>query len=199
MENKLRELTEKIYNEGIEKAKADAVTIIEDAQNQAEIILKNAQTEASEIISKAQANSKEIKRNAESEIKLASKQSISKLKQQITDLLMANTVGQPVKDTLKDKEFIGSLISKIAESFNNNIELSLPETDKDKIGDYFINRTKAELMKGVDINFDGNIKSGFRISPKGENYTISFTDEDFANYFKGFMRLRTIKLLFGEE
>ncbi len=199
MENKLRDLTEKIYSEGIEKAKTDAIVIIENAQKEADAVLKNAQNEAADIIAKAQANAKEIKRNAESEIKLASKQSISKLRQQIADIVIDKAIEQPVKETLKDKDFVGSLISKIAENFNNNIELSLPEADKESIANYFSNRTRTELMKGIDINFDGNIKSGFRISPKNENYIISFTDADFANYFKGFMRPKTIQLLFGEE
>jgi hypothetical protein len=31
------------------------------------------------------------------------------------------------------------------------------------------------------------------------NYVISFTDDDFAKYFKSFMRPKTVGLLFGEE
>ncbi|HLN54038.1 MAG TPA: hypothetical protein VK212_10050 [Lentimicrobium sp.] len=198
MENKLRELTEKIYSEGIEKAKSDAVVIINDAQKEADIIINKARQEAAEILSKAQDNAKEIKRNTEAEIKMASKQSLSKLKQQISELVATRVIDNPVKETLKDKEFIGTLIMKIAGGFNNNLELFLPEVEKNNLEKYFNHRTREELMKGIDIRFDPNIKSGFRISPKDDAFVISFTEEDFANYFKAFMRPKTIQLLFGE-
>lgn len=199
MESKLQELTQKIYSEGIEKAKADAVSIIQEAQKNADEIINKAQQEASEIIKKAGNNAVELKRNAESEIRMASRQAISKLKQQIVDLIAARVIDVPVKDALKDKEFVGSLILKVASGFNNNVELSLPQTDKDQLAKYFNDRTLEELNKTAYISFDGNMKAGFKVTPKGDNYTISFTDEDFAGYFKGFMRPRTIQLVFGEE
>lgn len=199
MENKLQELTQKIYSEGIEKAKADALKILQEAQLKSEEIINKAQLEAAEILKKANEASSETKRNAESELRMASKQAISKLKQQIVDLISARAIEIPVKDIMKDKAFVGSLIEKVASCFNNNVELVLPQSDKDQINSYFTGRLQGELGKGIEVNFDGNMKSGFRISPKGDNYTISFTDEDFIAYFKGFMRPRTIQLLFGEE
>ncbi|MFA6949075.1 MAG: hypothetical protein WCQ70_00125 [Lentimicrobiaceae bacterium] len=199
MENKLQELTQKIYSEGIEKANQDAIRIIEGAQKKADEITKAAKNEASEIISKAQANANEIKRNGESEIRIASKQAISKLKQQIINMISVKAIDKPVKDAFDDKAFVGSLIQKVASSFNNNAKLVLPEADQDKLTAYFNDNTSKELMKSLQISFDENIKVGFKISPKDANYIISFTDEDFANYFKGFMRSKTIQLLFGEE
>lgn len=199
MESKLQELTQKIYSEGIEKAKADAESIVQEAHKSAEIIIRKAQQEASEILLKANGNATELKRNAESEIRMASRQSISKLKQQITDIITAKVIDAPVKEAMKDKEFVGSVILKVASAFNNNVDLVLPNADKDQLARYFNDRTLTELNKSIEISFDGNIKSGFKISPKGENYTVSFTDEDFAGYFKGFMRPATIQLVFGEE
>ncbi|HLO91628.1 MAG: V-type ATP synthase subunit E [Chloroflexota bacterium] len=199
MENKLQELTQKIYSEGIEKAKLDATVIVQEARMSADEIIKKARIEAAEILKKANENSAEVRRNAESEIKMASKQAVSKLKQQIIDLISARAVETPIKDVMKDKAFVGSLIEKVASCFNNNVELVLPQADKDLISSYFNDRVKNELFKSVDVRFDNEIKSGFKISPKNDNYIISFTDEDFAAYFKGFMRPKTIQLLFGEE
>lgn len=198
METKLQELTQKIYSEGIEKAKSDAVVIVDDAQKKATDIIRQAEKDAAEIIRKAHEAASEIKRNTESEMRIASKQALSKLKQQIIDLVTARAIVVPVKETLNDRQFVASLIEKVIAGFDK-VELTLPESEKEKIADYFNSRTTAELNKNIDVKFDSNIKAGFRISPKDENYTISFTDEDFAAFFKGFMRPRTVKLLFGEE
>lgn len=199
MENKLLELTKKIYSEGIEKAKTDAELIVQDAHKSAEEIIRKAQSEASEIIKKAEFNSTEIKRNTESEIKMASKQAINRLKQQIVEQITTSAIEKPVKDVMQDKAFVGSLILKVASCFNTDVQLILPESDKNQMDAFFTDKIKAELNKGIAIDFDSSMTSGFKISPKDESYFISFTDEDFANYLKGFMRPKTIKLLFGEE
>lgn len=198
MENKLQELTQKIYSEGIEKAKSDAVSIVQDAQKTAEEIIKKAQQDAADLVKKAHDNANEVKRNAESEIRMASKQAANKLRQQIVEMITLKAIDAPVKDTLKDKKFVGTLIQKVIDNLGTSGTLVLPKADEDTIADYFNDQTVAELKKSLQIDYDRNMKAGFKISPKDGNYTISFTDEDFANYFKGFMRPRTIQLLFGE-
>ncbi len=198
MENKLQELTQKIYSEGIEKAKSDAVSIIEEANKTADEIIRKAQQDAADLIRNAHENAKEIKRNNESEIRMSSKQAANKLKQQIVEMITLKAVETPVKDALKDKKFVGGLVQKVIEGLGKNATLTLPKADEDAIAAYFNEQTVAELQKNLEITFDRNMKAGFKISPKDGNYTISFTDEDFANYFKGFMRPRTIQLLFGE-
>lgn len=198
MESKLQELTQKIYSEGIEKAKSDAVSIVQDAQKTAEEIIKKAQQDAADLVKKAHDNATEVKRNAESEIRMASKQAANKLRQQIVEMVTLKAIDAPVKDTLKDKKFVGTLIQKVIDNLGTSGTLVLPKADEDTIADYFNDQTVAELKKSLQIDYDRNMKAGFKISPKDGNYTISFTDEDFANYFKGFMRPRTIQLLFGE-
>ena len=50
MENKIQELTEKIYNEGVERGNVEAERIIAQAQEQAELILNEARGKADEIV-----------------------------------------------------------------------------------------------------------------------------------------------------
>lgn len=53
MENKLQELTEKIYSEGVSKANEEAREIQQKAEKEAGDIKKQAQKEADNIVSKA--------------------------------------------------------------------------------------------------------------------------------------------------
>ncbi|MHC1775042.1 MAG: hypothetical protein AB9834_06455 [Lentimicrobium sp.] len=199
MENKLQELTRKIYDEGIEKARQEAAVIIGDARKQAESVTMNARKEAEEILKKALSNAEEIQRNAKSEIRMSSKQAISAIRQQIATLITAKVVDAPVKDTVSDKAFIGDLIRKALENFNNNASLVLPAADEKSLERYFGNRLNQVITSGVDVTFDEKIKGGFKIGPKDNSYVISFTDEDFQAFFRSFMRQRTINLLFGAE
>lgn len=199
MENKLQELTRKIYSEGVEKANQEGSVIVENARKKAEELTLNAKKEAAEILKKAQLDAEELQRKAESEIRMTAKQAISAIRQQIAGLVTAKVADAPVKETLSDKAFIGGLIVKALENFNNNAALVLPAADEKALEQYFGNRLNQVMNAGVEVTFDDKIKGGFKIGPKDNSYVISFTDEDFAGFFRSFMRPRTINLLFGGE
>lgn len=199
MENKLQELTRKIYDEGIEKARQEAAVILEEARRQAEETTRAARKEAEDIVKQAQSRADELQRNARSEINMSSKQAVSALRQQIATLITAKVTTDPVKEAAGDKAFIGNLIMKALENFNQNAGLILPAADEKSLEMYFGNRLSQILSSGTEISFDGKIKGGFKIGPRDGSYVISFTDEDFQSFFRSFMRPRTINLLFGTE
>ena len=103
MENKLQELTQKLYNEGVEKANEEADKIIKEAKAEADKIKKNAEKKAKGIIEEAEQKSEEIKKNVHAELELASKQTVRKVKQQITDLITSKVIDEPVKKLLTMK------------------------------------------------------------------------------------------------
>lgn len=205
MQNKLQELTEKIFKEGISKGNAEAEKIINDSKKEAGDIVANAKKEADKIISNAKKKSDEIKSSSEAEFRLSSKQAINALKQQITDLVNGEIVSASVKDAFKDKDFVKRLIEtsiknwKPASDEDIDISLLLPEKQEKEIQQYFTKSVKDLLKKGLEIRFDDEVKSGFQIGPKNGSYKISFTEEDFINFFTQYLRPRLIKLLFTEE
>ena len=203
MTTKLLELTEKIYKEGVEKAKQEAEEILATAQKDASEIINTAHNKEKEIIEQAEKQAVEIKKNSESEMQLSTKQAVSNLKQQITKLIISKQVETPVQDAFKDKEFVKNIIQTIIRNWNPqkpeelNIRLLLPQKDETELNDFFKNKAKEILNAGVEINFESKIKSGFKIGPKNSSYFISFTDKDFENYFKNYLKNKTKQLLFN--
>ena len=202
MTKKILELTEKIYNEGVEKAKKEAKQIIANAKKEADNITNAAKNREKEISEQAQKQADEHKKNADSEIRLAARQFISNLKQQITGLITTAQVEVPVKDAFKDETFVKNIILIIIKNWNPqkpeelNIRLLLPQKDEKEFTEFFNNKAKELLNAGLEINFEPNIKSGFKIGPKDGSYYISFTDKDFKNYFKNYLKERTKKMIF---
>ena len=204
MDSKLQELTERIYHEGVEKARADAAAILGKANKEAEEILQNARHEASRIIEQARREAEELKRNVTNEIKLSSRQAISSLRQQITELILTEMVDQPVKEAFNDKDFIKRMIETILTRWQpdnsdkgQSVQLFLPPEDEEKLGKYFEARAKELMNKGLKVIYDEKIGRGFRIGPADGSYVISFTEEDFENFFKNYLRPRTNHLLYG--
>lgn len=203
MENKLQELTEKIYQEGLNKGNEEAERITSNARKEAEEIIKKAKTEAEQTFQDAKKNAEELKENAESELKLSSRQAVNSLKQQITDLISGKILDQSVKDTFEDNAFIKKLIETLVDKWDPAGEVGLQvilPADKEKEMEKFVSsKSKSTLDKKVKLIFDEQTGNGFQIGPADGSYKISFTDEDFNAFFKEYLRPRLTKLLFEEK
>ena len=204
MHNKLQELTDKIYKEGVEKGNEEAEKIISDAKQEAESIIKEANKKAEDLIKGAEKKAAEMNENTKSELRLALKQILSTIKQNITTIINGKIVSDPVKDALSDKKFIKDIIEKIVEKWDQNsaassdLNLILPESKKKELDDYLKKEATNLLKKSISIQYINGLKSGFQISPKDGSYKVSFSEEEFENYFKDYLRPKLVELLFGE-
>jgi V/A-type H+-transporting ATPase subunit E len=205
MQNKLQELTEKIYREGISKGNAEAEEIVLRAKKEAEALLADAKKESKAILNEAQKKAEEIRTNGESELKLSARQSINALKQKIVDLINHETVNKAVEGALQDKDFVRRMLETTLKNWAASsdkpldVNLLLPEKEVAAMEQYFVKSVKELLDKGLSIKADAEIKAGFQIVPKDGSYKMSFTDRDFENFFKGYLRPRLMKLLFAGE
>jgi V/A-type H+-transporting ATPase subunit E len=205
MENKLQELTQKLYTIGVEKAKNEAEIIIADAQTKANQIIKNANFEAETIIASAKTESAELKKKIESELKLSSKQVIASVKNQVTNLVVQDLLSKDIEKAISDNDFIKTVIELMVKKWqpddaeSTDLQIILPLDKKENFNKYIKEKINQLLAKGLTVSFEDNFKSGFKIAPKDNSYIINFTQEDFDNFFKSYLRAKTANLLYGEE
>ena len=205
MENKLQELTEKLYAEGIDKANQDADEIRRKAEEQAEEIKKEAKKEAESIVQDAKKQADEIKKNLESELKLSTSQAVTALKQKITNLITAKVIDKPVEETFSDSDFIKESVEKAIENWKPaeggaaDLTILIPGKSEEKLKSYFLSKENEILKKGFEVRFDDKLLSGFMIKPVEGGFKISFTDQDFKNFFKTYLRPRSSEYLYGEQ
>ncbi len=205
MENKLQELTQKLYTTGVEKAQKEADKILAETQKKADEIILKANNEASSIISKAKNESEELKTKIESELKLSSKQVITSVKNQITNLVVLDMLTKDIEKSISDNDFIKNIIELMVEKWqpddaeSTNLQIILPQKEKENFNKYIKEKISHLLKKGLEISFEDNFKSGFKIAPKDNSYIINFAQEDFDNFFKTYLKAKTANLLYGEE
>lgn len=204
MQNKLQELTDKLYNEGLSKGRQDADNLILNAKAEADKILTQASKKAQEIVEKAQKEADELKKRVGNDINSASNQTISSLKQQVENMVITKAIKAPVNAAVGDIEFIKSIITTIAKAFNAanpdsvGLDLILPEGMKQQLQNYIEKEIPALLSSEVDVQYTKGISSGFKIGPKDGGYKISFTGNDFEEMIGEYLRPATKKLLFKE-
>ena len=201
MQNKLQELTDKLYNEGLSKGKQEGEELLAKAKVQAEEMVAKAEAEAAQIVAAAQKQADEIKSKVASDIKMASSQSLAATRKNIETLVVSKMTDGPVKQALASAEFVKELIRSVAEKFTTDgpvdLALVLPESLQKEL-EPFVNGELAKMLKaGVEASFSKKVSGGFKIGPKEGGYFVSFTDETFDELISEYLRPATKKILFG--
>jgi len=203
MDSKIQQLTDEIYNEGVQKARDKAEAILKEAQQKAAQIEEDARLDADALMAETRKKSQELKTHVDSEIKLTLNQAISALKQEITSLITMKVLHPAVKELFSDKNFLKTLISEIVKSWMEkdsfDLNVILPEKEQEEMAQFFNNSLADELNKRLTVTFSGNFASGFKIGPADGSYLISFTDDDFLNFLRIYLRPKTNQILFEEN
>lgn len=116
MENKLQQLTQKLYDEGLEKGRAEADKLVADAKAEARKIVAEARAEAEEIVKKAEAKAEDVSKNTMTEISLAGKQAVGRIKSEIASLIIAKATARGVKEAVVDPAFIKEMLVAVAKT-----------------------------------------------------------------------------------
>ena len=196
MENKIQELTDKIYREGVEKGNEEAQRIVSEAQAKAEKLIEDARKQAEEIVASAKKTADELSENTKSELKLFAGQALNALKTEVTNLLTNETVSEAVKNFTSDKEYFNKFVVSLAKQWSANEPIVISVPDGESLKKYFSNNAKELLDKGVKIESVNGTKVLFSISPADGSYKVNFGEEEFENYFKEILRPQLVQMLF---
>lgn len=199
--DKLQELTQRLYEEGLSKGKAEGEEILARAKAEAEAIVKRAREEAAAIVAKAEKESGDFKTKVEGDVKTAAAQAIQATRSDIENLVVAKIVDKPVSEALSSAGFLKEIIAEVAKHFSaqepQDLSLVLPERLQKELEPFLSAELGRIAGRGVDASFSKKIAGGFRIGPKDGSYFISLTDESFKALIGEYLRPATKKLLFG--
>ena len=196
MDTKIQELTDKIYQEGVEKGQEEANRIIAGAKEQEETILREADEKAKQIVADAEKKAEELKRNTEAELRLFTSQAIEALKSEVANLVTNRIVTDNVAAATNDAAFMQQVILAIANEWAKNEAITIQATDAQALTDYFEANARELLQQGVNIEQVNGKKTSFTLAPADGAYKISFGEEEFIAYFKEFLRPQLIEMLF---
>lgn len=197
MENKIQELTEKIYAEGVEKGNVEAARIVEEAKAKAADVVNNAKAEAEAIVAAAEKKAAELEEHSRSEIKLYGTQAVSALKSEAADIITDNIAKAAAKEAIAG-DTIKALLVKIAERWSVDEPVVISTAEVEQLKAYFAKNAKALLDKGVTIEQVNGKKTQFSIAPADGSYKVNFGEGEFEAFFKAFLRPQMVELLFDK-
>lgn len=194
MDNKIQELTEKIYNEGVEKGRNEAERLVAEANAKAADIVKAAEAQAQEIVAAARKAADELNANTRSELKLYGEQAIGAMKSEIATLVTDTVVKESLNKAFKDN-LLKEVILKIAERWNSDEQLVISTSEAEELKAFFAAKAKELLDKGVEVKQINGVK-GFSVSPADGSYKVNFGEGEFETFLKSFLRPQIVELLF---
>lgn len=203
MSNKLQELTDKLYNEGLSKGKQDAEAMLSKAQAEAADIVAKAQAEAERIVAQANKEAEELRTKVMADVKMAATQSIAVTKQEIEKMVVTRSASEGVKANMNNVAFVKELIMSVVKAFNPqnaspvDLSLILPESLKAEVEPFVKNEIANQFKGEVKVDYSKKMNGGFKVSPKDGGYVLQFTDEEFQNLIANYLRPATKKILFG--
>lgn len=201
MSNKLQELTDRLYNEGLSKGKEEGEILLSKARKEADEIIANARKQAEDIVTEAENRAAQLKEKAESDIKMASEQALMATKKDIENLLVNALCTEETEKVLSEEKFLKEIILVVAQKFSTqqseDISLVLPASLESMLEPWVSTELKKALKKEISVDFSKKIKGGFSIGPQNGSWYISMSDESFKALISEYLRPVTKKLLFG--
>ena len=199
MSENLKDLLEKINQEGIKSAEEKARIIESKAKNDAEKILEDAKKFADNIIQEANSSALRLKDTSEASLKQASRDTILSLKEEIRKILN-KIVALEISKAMSGEEtgkILADLIDKYVDKNGQpgDVKVLVKEEDLKKIKDGFMSKLKDKVASGVEFRPSANINAGFSISfDKGKSY-FDFSDEGLLEALSAYLNPELAKLI----
>lgn len=203
MQDKLQELTDRLYNEGLSKGKQEGEELLQKAHAEADNIVAQAKAEAERIIAKANKEAEELKTKVTADVKMAATQSIAATKQEIEKMVVSKAATEGVKANMTNVDFVKELIANVVKAFNPQnaspvaLDLILPESMKAQLEPFVQNEITNQFKGEIKVDYSKKMNGGFKIAPRDGGYVLQFTDEEFTQLIANYLRPATKKILFG--
>jgi V/A-type H+-transporting ATPase subunit E len=197
MADQIKELIEKINQEGVAAAEEKARQIESQAKAQAEMILQKANNQAKKLIEEAQEKVKRMQESSEASLKQAGRDVMLALKSQI-DQTLQKLISAEVSASLNPEE-LGKIIEGLVKEYcareNKGAIVYLSAEDKNKLEGLFLKRLKDELKKGIELRSQDEIQSGFIISFDAGKSSFDFSNKALCDYIGLSLKSKVAELL----
>ena len=199
MNDKLQELTDRLYQEGLSKGREEGEKVLREAREQSDRIIAEAKASAQAIIADAENQAADLKSKVESDLKMASAQALQATKKDIENVVVARISDA---SAVSDPAFLKKVITEVASRFSAqesaDLALILPESLKAELEPFVKGELAKVLGAGVEATFSKKVAGGFVIGPKDGSYFIDLSEASFKTLIGEYLRPVTRKLLFGE-
>ena len=171
MAEELQQLLEKIQHDGVEKANAEAATILAKAKADAAAILKDAESKAAALRAQAETDAKAFEERAQKTISQAARDTVLEVKDAIGRML-EKLLAKDVAAALADPSEAAKLALAAVNELGSNADVAAGE----KLAAALKAQLAAEAKAGVKVVLDESVGTGFSIRLDGGRVEHDFSE-----------------------
>ena len=194
----LKNLIDKINEEGINAAQKKAREIESQAQESAQFILEKARLEAKHILSKAKEDSAKAEEATRALLKQASRDLMLNLRKEI-DVMLEKIISSHIQQALTPQELLKIINALVKDHCSKeakaSVVISVGKHDFEKLEKSFLSELKEEIKRGIIIKSSDDISFGFTISYDADKSHFDFTDKALVEYISSELKPKLAEIL----
>ena len=171
MAEELQQLLEKIQHDGVEKANAEAATILAKAKADAAAILKDAESKAAAFRAQAETDATACEARAQKTISQAARDTVLEVKDAIGRML-EKLLAKDVAAALADPSEAAKLALAAVNELGSNADVAAGE----KLAAALKAQLAADAKAGVKVVLDESVGTGFSIRLDGGRVEHDFSE-----------------------
>ena len=199
MAEEIKELIEKIQQEGIQAAEDKAKEIEDEAYQRANEIVDKAKLEARKLRESAEQHAKKTEVNTKELLRQSGRDLMLSLKKEVNKML-ENIISAKVHQALTPEELSKAISSLVKGCSKEKAEVivTLNKHDLEKLEHGFLSELKDELKKGLTLKPSEDIRAGFVISFDAGKSQFEFTDKALSEYIGSYLKPKLAEFLKSE-
>lgn len=197
MAEEIKELIEKIQEEGIRAAEDKAKAIEEAARKKAMDLIETAESEARKTLEDAHNSISKAEDSARASLKQTARDVVIGLKKEITEILDRIVLHHVRKALTPDEmtKLISHLVKEYRAKEKGDVAISLKKEDAQNIENMLFGELPEELKKGLKLRPSEDIQGGFTISYDHNKSYYDFTDKALADYISSYIKPKLAEIL----
>lgn len=195
MDDKIKQLTDKVYTEGVERARTEGERIIAEAQERAANIVREAEARALELRQSAEQSNLRHKEQTQSELQLYAQRLVESTRASIEDSLTGTIATDAVQALQLEGELLRQLVLKIVGGFSLERGVVIETAEAEALQAHLSGAAKGLLEAGLEIKSVAGVPTHYVIRPKDGAYKVEIKPETFVELFKSVLRPTLAQLL----
>lgn len=192
MAEELQGLIDRIQQEGVAKAQAEAESLVAQAEERAAQIVKAAEEQAAAKLQAAKEGAEQFTERSRKTLEQAARNLLILIGQGVENIL-GEIAGKEV-DAALNVTVVEKMLLKLLDSFathetdGKQIDLLLSPEDHAELSKFFAERYREKMVEGVELRTDSDVVKGFKVSLVDDQVYHDFTAPAIAEALMNLLR-----------
>ena len=179
MEEQLQSLLDRIRREGVDRAEAEAASIVDEAKERARLVVAEAEAEADVLRRQAEADAAASRERAEKALEQAGRDFLLALQKSI-EAILRETLRDTVAKALTP-DVVADMLVRLAEAYaahdmnESRVDVLLAPEDREAIAALVMRKYRDLVNQGLTLRADERLDKGFKVSFVDDNLYHDFS------------------------